>query len=478
MNLLTASALELAALIRAKKVSSLEVVDAHIARIEAVNGPINAVVNERFDAAREEARTADARTVREDEASLPPLHGVPCTVKEFFAIRGLPQSGGMLRRKGYLPERDAVVVERVRKAGAIVLGNTNAPEGGLWMETYNKVYGRTNNPWDLERTSGGSSGGEAAIIAAGGAPFGIGSDIGGSIRLPSAFCGIVGHKPTGRMLPNAGQFPTPNGSARAALTPGPMARHASDLATLTRIMAGQDAEDPYSLDIEMLEPKDVRLEGLTVIPIEENGATRVTDVMKREVRRAAEALEERGAIIKEAKFPRMRFALEMWATMLEQGTTESYDSVIGGERGIPASEFFLLPFGRSQHSFPPLLVALFERVARRLPINRERFVKEADALRAEVEAALGDRGVFIHPPYTRPAPRHHDAWRAPFAATCTALFNVLEFPVSVVPTGFDARGLPLAVQVGAARRRDHVAIRAALALEEHFGGWVMATPTA
>jgi fatty acid amide hydrolase 2 len=280
------------------------------------------------------------------------------------------------------------------------------------------------------------------------------------------------------MLPNAGQFPTPNGSALAALTPGPMARHASDLATLTRIMAGQDAGDPYSLEIEMHDPKDVRLEGLTVIPIEENGAVRVSDVMKREVRRAAKALEERGAIIKEPKFPRMRFALEIWATMLERGTTESYDAVVGGDRGIPASEFFLLPFGRSRHTFPPLVLALIERISRRLPIDRQRFADEADELRTELEAALGEDGVLIHPPYTRPAPLHHDAWRTPFAPTCTALFNVLEMPMSVVPTGFDAQGLPLAVQVGAARRRDHVAIRAALALEEHFGGWVMATPAA
>ena len=162
--LVTASAGELAAWIREGRVSSREVVEAHIARIDAVNPRLNAVVADRFDDALREASAADSAPARDRG----PLHGVPCTIKEFVAVRGMPWTGGVRARAGTRADRDATVVERLRSAGAIVLGVTNAPEGGLWYETNNTLYGRTSNPWDLHRTPGGSSGGEGAIIAAGG----------------------------------------------------------------------------------------------------------------------------------------------------------------------------------------------------------------------------------------------------------------------------------------------------------------------
>src|SRR5690606_20427369 len=194
---------------------------------------------------------------------------------EFFAVEGLPQTGGLVARRGCVARSDAPVVRRLRDAGAIVLGGTNVPAGGLWMETENRLYGRTNKPWDLGRTPGGSSGGEGAAVACGGAAFGLGSDIGGSVRIPAAFCGTVGHKPTGRMVPNAGQFPAPEGEASAFLTPGPLARRVRDLMPLLRVLAGPDPGDPVTRPFELGDPSEVDLRGVTVIPLAEAGRVRV-----------------------------------------------------------------------------------------------------------------------------------------------------------------------------------------------------------
>jgi fatty acid amide hydrolase 2 len=255
-----------------------------------------------------------------------------------------------------------------------------------------------------------------------------------------------------------------------------MTRRASDLMPILRVIAGADAGDPCSAPMPLGDPASVRLEGMTVIPIESNGFNPVSNVMRREVRRAAKALEERGAIVKELRFPRMKRALEIWAAMLEAGSSVHYDEVVGGDRGIPISEYFLFALGRSRHTFAPLFISILERIVTKIPMDKQGIIEAGLALRDELEEALGENGVLLHPPYVRPAPKHHDAWRTPFAPACTAIFNVLEFPVTVVPTGFDARGLPLSVQIASRRGHDHVTIRAALALEEHFGGWVMATP--
>ena len=158
---------ELGAMVAAGEVRPSELVDAHIERVKAVNPALNAMVNPRFEAAREEAAAADLVQAKAREGELPPLFGVPCTIKEFFAFEGMPHTGGILARRDVVAAEDATLVARIKEAGAIVMGSTNAPEGGLWMETHNLLYGRTNNPWNVAHTCGGSSGGEAALIAAG-----------------------------------------------------------------------------------------------------------------------------------------------------------------------------------------------------------------------------------------------------------------------------------------------------------------------
>ena len=182
-QMLSASATELAAMVRDGKVSSRELVDAHIMQIERVNPTLNAVVAKRYEQARAEADQADAMRGKIAKSELPPFHGVPCTIKECFALEGMPNASGLVRRRGVIAYDDATTVARLRRAGAIPLGVTNTSELCLWMESNNYVYGRTNNPYDPTRTVGGSSGGEGAIVAAGASPFGLGSDIGGSIRM-------------------------------------------------------------------------------------------------------------------------------------------------------------------------------------------------------------------------------------------------------------------------------------------------------
>ncbi|HEY7976271.1 MAG TPA: amidase, partial [Ktedonobacterales bacterium] len=201
------SAVALAASIARGDLSAIEAVEASIARIEAVNPRLNAVVVKRYDEARAEARAADERQARGEP--LGPLHGVPITVKECFDVTGTPATYGLPSRAHTLATEDDLYVARLRAAGAIIVGKTNLSQLLLYIESDNPLYGRTNNPWDLTRTPGGSSGGQAAIIAAGGSPLGLATDIGGSIRMPAAFCGVVGMKPTAGRTPDLVSFGMP-----------------------------------------------------------------------------------------------------------------------------------------------------------------------------------------------------------------------------------------------------------------------------
>ena len=279
LNLHTCSAMDLSRMLRNRSLSPVELLEAHIKRIQIVNPHVNAFVENRYETARMEARAAEKVLRKADPDSLPPLLGIPCTIKEFFAIEGMGWTGGLLSRKGMTASADSTAVSRLRAAGAIVMGTTNVPEGGLWMETYNKIYGRTRNPWNPERTCGGSSGGEGALVAAGASPFGIGSDVGGSIRIPAAFCGTVGHKPSGRLLPNTGHFPPAIGDAGAYLCSGPLCRRVEDLMPLLRVLAGPDGEDPLCRPFELGDPEQVDLKDLVVIPMASGGTTNVHPVM-------------------------------------------------------------------------------------------------------------------------------------------------------------------------------------------------------
>ncbi|HEY4440937.1 MAG TPA: amidase family protein, partial [Candidatus Elarobacter sp.] len=290
-SLVRLTASELAAGIRERRWSAIDVVDAHVARIEAVDGALNAVVVRRFDAAREEARRADA-AVGSGEP-LGPLHGVPITIKEQFTVAGMPATLGVPGARD--DDHDGPLVARLRAAGAIVLGKTNVPQLLIYNESDNPVYGRTNNPWNLDRSSGGSSGGEAAIIAACGSPLGLGSDIGGSLRCPAHACGIAALKPTSWRLTNedAREPGYAEGQIAIVSQPGPMARSVADLALAMTILAapGQERFDPATPPVPWPDPGTVDVRGLRIGMYDDDGAFPAAPAVKRAVAAAAHALE-------------------------------------------------------------------------------------------------------------------------------------------------------------------------------------------
>jgi len=481
-HVLEASAVSLAARIRAGRLDAEAVLEAHIARIESVNGAINALVADRFEAARAEARAvtrrlADARRAGpEAVALLPPLLGVPFSVKEFVGVEGLPQTAGLVRRREVRAARDATVVARLRAAGGIVLGVTNVAEGGLWMESFNPVFGLTRNPWDVRRSAGGSSGGEAALIAAGGSPFGVGADIGGSIRIPAAFCGLFGHKPTGGLVPNTGHWPGESDMG-PVLTIGPMCRRAEDLMPLLRLMAGPDGEDPTCRTQPLGEPSTVDLRGLRVFAVDEVGAARFSPAVRGAIRRAGEALRHAGACVEPLKLPDLKWAHLLWAARLMAMGDMGYAEILGN--GAPISlreELLSWVLRRQRHTAPAVMIAALDHVGRRLPLPSNALIERLDGLRTDLEQRLGPDAVLLHPPYSRPAPRHFRPLATPLDFACCGIFNALEMPATAVPVGFDPQGMPLSVQVVGRRGADHLTIAVAMALERLLGGFTLAEP--
>lgn len=470
--LLKLGALELARNIKKGNVSPLEVVDAHIDRIEEVNPKINAVVAERFERAREEAVEAAETLARGDDVG--PLHGVPCSIKETYALSGMPQTAGSALRKGHISFEDATAVRRVRKAGAIPLGVTNVPEMAMWMETYNKVYGRTKNPYDLSRHPGGSSGGEAAIIGAGGAPFGLGSDIGGSIRMPAFFCGIYGHKPTGGLVPMTGHYPRGKGRVERYSVGGPMCRRAKDLMPLLRLIAGPDGKDFDTEHMEIGDPKAIKWKDRRVFYLPSLDARlSVGPNLDQQValKRAALVFENKGAIVEEWRSDKFRDAVLIWGAMLEEGSTgPSFSEMLGqGEAPDFALELLLSAFGMSKFSFPALVFGAAEKFMK--STDDDKYIAMGRELRREIDALLGDDAILLVPTHPRPAPKHNHPWMRPFDFIYTGIFNVLEVPATACPMGLGEERLPTGVQVVGPVGGDHLTISAALTLEKENGGW-------
>ncbi len=467
---LTESATQLAGRIRRREVSSEAVVSAHIDRAKQTRVALGAIASDRFDEAMREARAADAQIARDPSASLPPLLGVPCSIKECFALTGMPQSAGLVARRDYRAPRDAVTVARLRAAGAIPIGVTNTSELCMWMESTNRLYGRTNNAYDVGRTAGGSSGGEGAIVGAGAAPFGLGSDVGGSIRMPAFFNGVFGHKPTPGLISNDGQFPTAHGDAQRYLCSGPITRRAEDLWPLLKILAGGDAPG---------DPDRVELRGLVVLDIAENGRLGVSREVRAAQVSAAHALARKGVNVRAFSSPRLRHSLEMWSVLMSEAGGPTFAELLGEGRALPAArELGLWALGRSQHTFIAIALALVEKLPALKGDQARRFVDMARELRVELTTAMGEGGALLFPPYPTTAPRHNAPMLLPVQWMYTAIFNVLEMPVTQVPVGLGAGGLPLGVQVASSPGRDDVTVALAIALERELGGWVSPGKTA
>jgi Asp-tRNA(Asn)/Glu-tRNA(Gln) amidotransferase A subunit family amidase len=466
------SATALARAIRGREVSSREVVEAHIEMCERRQPRTNAIAVERFDAARAEADAADARIASDGHQELPPLLGVPCTIKESYALAGMPNCAGLVARRGHRAQTTAPTVQRLLDAGAIPLGLTNVSELTLWCESENRVYGRTNNPYDPSRAAGGSSGGEGAAIGSGASPFGLGSDIGGSIRIPAFFCGVFGHKPSVGVVPHTGTYPLPHGESKRMLGFGPLARCGEDLMPLLAILAGPDGVDPLVTDEPRLgDPARVSLDGLRVLIGESAFLQPIDRELLAARERAAGALAAAGARLERVRLPKMRLIGEAFMATLSDGGNESVEEILAEAGAEPLTLRRALRRG-GPHTTPVKVFAVLERANRLSPQSRVgRAIEWGREYAREIAETIGE-GVLLHPPFAYVAPRHGRTYGRLHAPQPMAVFNLAGVPVTQVPLGLGSRGLPLGVQVAAAPGNDHVSIAVAMELERVFGGWV------
>jgi amidase len=304
------SAVSMAEQIRQKKLSPVELVEAHLSRIEALNPKLNAFVYIDAESARMQARAAEAAVLKGEEIGV--LHGVPLSMKNSVEVVGMPWEAGTKLRAGIVGARDAPLVVRLRQAGAIIMGVTNAPELLMAWETDNLLCGRTNNPWDLARTPGGSSGGEAAAIAAGMSAGGVGSDGGGSIRQPAHFSGVCGLKPTPGRIPATGHFPESVGPFALLGVVGPMARNVDDLKILFEVMQGPDDGDPSAAPVPIRWPGKDELKHIRIGYFEDDGRTPVTAETRAAVRTAADALRRASFKVESFRPEGLEVARQLW----------------------------------------------------------------------------------------------------------------------------------------------------------------------
>ncbi|MBI5879050.1 MAG: amidase [Chloroflexi bacterium] len=451
-NIIFASVTELAQAIRDKTVSSAEVVDACLKRIEVVNPRLNAVVQLTADTARQQARDADASLARGEIKG--PLHGIPMTIKDSFDTAGVISTAGTLGRAKFVPAEDATAVARLRAAGAILLGKTNTPELTMWDRTVNLVYGLTNNPYDLARTPGGSSGGSAAIVAAGGSPLDLGSDMGGSIRNPAHLCGIAGIRPTSGRVPRTGHLLVPNmGIADAFTQVGPMARFVRDLVLTLPLIAGEDWRDPAIIPMPLGNPQDVELKGLRAAFYLDNGFKSPMPEIVAVVREVALRLAEADLIVTEHRPPQSDTARNVWYELFNAD-------------GGAAVRRLLQVAGTTQMS-PPLLGTQSESA-----VTLAEFAARMDRwalYRREMLTYIQRYDVIICPVSSRVAALHDDLDGTDLSYTMS--YNLTGWPVVVVRCGTSPEGLPIGVQVVARPWREDVALAVAQHLETVMGGW-------
>jgi fatty acid amide hydrolase len=439
------SATQLARAIADGTISSEEVVEAHIARIEIVNPQLNAVVAPLFDEARRASRAAD--DLRRSGAALGPLHGVPVTVKECFQVAGTPSTIGVQRFKLELAAADGIPVARLRAAGAIILGKTNVPQLMLLHETDNPVYGRTNNPWDLERSPGGSSGGEAAVIAAGGSPLGLANDIGGNIRQPAHSCGICGIKPTSGRLTTRGARQALLGMQAMTTQPGFLARTVDDLHLGMAALAPRgDRCEPDEAPVPLGDSTKIDVAQLRIAVADDDRFFSPSPAIRRAVHEAASALRDRGATVEPFVLPDVGRAIRIYLQLISADGGAGFRELLGRSprdwRIRRLMRMASLPSGVRRAVFAGLVAAGQGRLAELVGWTGRLSAKQYWLLSqqrqtyvAEFHQRLRERkfDALIMPPHALPALKHGASMHLPFAASYCLLVNLLGFPAGVVP---------------------------------------------
>lgn len=439
------SACEMAERVARREVSSRELVEAHLRQVEAVNPRVNAIVVPLFDSAREAARRADEQQARGEP--LGRLHGVPITIKEAFHVAGTPSTMGLTALAKKPIAADGPLVARLRSAGAIILGKTNVPQLMLLHESDNPVYGQTNNPWNLERTCGGSSGGEAAIIAAGGSAAGLASDLGGSIRIPGHFCGVAGLKPTSRRLTKRGAVANLRGLESLQWQPGPMARKVADLERLLQVLVGDasESEEPDVLPAPLPAASGVNIAGLRIAYWEDGGFFPTSPAVRRAVREAVASLEQAGAEVEAIEPPRISEAMFLYtATMAADGGADAERLLRGSKVDSRIAQLLLA--GRLPRWLRPLAAWTVERshapfkaglIRTARPRSADEYWQLTQRIAVYRDRILDDFAehfdALVTPVYAIPAPQHRAAVNLIPAAADSLLVNLLGVPSGVVP---------------------------------------------
>ena len=522
------SATEIARRIKACRCTSSDAVAAAIAAVKAVDPHIRAVVADRFDAALAEAAECDRRLRSStNKQTLPPFYGVPLTVKECFAVAGLPNTSHTPARKIHVAESDATLVKRLRAAGFIIIAVTSTSELCMWLETRGPLRPPTCNPYNLARHVGGSSGGEGAIIGSGASVCGIGSDIGGSIRLPAHFCGIWGHKPSAGLVPNSGQFPcdvrapaagwTSKSSALVAHGPqgamncsGPMCAHCEDLLPMLRLMVGPDGVNGWCDGCTSLAPPsshNIAPSDITVYMVE---SPRVSlcrrphpDALSA-VLRAASSLSALGCDVQKIQLPQLLPMGQAWTASMHQNHENgnpSFAELMAGHGSLPTGvelplflpgwQLMRWAFGFGQYSFPAIILSVFERLPSMLPRSFQKKQLDhavtfrqhlhdllASKLSAAPSLAASSRrshAVLLMPTFPRAAEPHFRPMLSPFDFGFTGAFNAAGCPVTQVPMGLGSERLPIGIQVVSAHGCDHVTLAVASMLADSAtagAGWV------
>jgi Asp-tRNA(Asn)/Glu-tRNA(Gln) amidotransferase A subunit family amidase len=458
------SAVSMAEQIREKKLSPVELVEAHLARIEKLNSKLKAFVQVDAEGARCQARAAEKAVTRGEK--LGPLHGVPISIKSSIEVTGMKCEAGSKLRAGFVAATDAPLVSRLRNAGATILGMTNTPELLMAWETDNLLYGCTHNPWDLSRTAGGSSGGEAAAIAAGCSAGGVGSDGGGSIRVPAHFSGICGLKPTPGRIPATGHFPTSVGPFALIGVVGPMARTVSDLKVLFEVMQGPDDGDTSAAPVPVRWLSRNDLKKLRIGYFEDDGRTPVTAETRAAVRTAAEALKRAGFEVEPFRPEGLEQARQLWW---------QFFGIAGG--------MLLRPMTKGREAdLTAILKQHLSQVATEPPHSGQTLLDTwimRDIVRMQVFSEMREYPILLCPVASIPAFRHGersweidgktvqylDAW------SYTEWFNLLGTPAVAVPFGRSNEGLPIGVQIVARPWEEELVLAVAVELEAQRGEW-------
>lgn len=454
------TAVELARAIRARDCSALELVQALLVRIERRNPALNAIVTLDAEGALEHARSADIALAQ--GRTLGPLHGVPFTLKDCFETAGLRTTAGHPPLAGHVPQTDSTVSARLKAAGAILLGKTNVPPLAMSLQTNNEIFGRSNNPFDPERTTGGSSGGAAAAVAAGLVPFDIGSDMSGSIRIPAHFCGVYGFKPSSNRVPGTGHVPPPPGAPRMdrqMCAYGPLARSVDDLVLLTSVLAGPDGLDT---EVPPLPWREVPRRDARQLRIVWCGAwpgVPTAHSVREAVEQVARSLADAGAQVEKGDpgFTRDElmavwndyFALASSAMMEVAGVSLPVKPQADAPGGLAA-------WIRVQHRRDALLCAIDRTLTQRF----DAFLCPAVITNA-----------FAHSAPRSPILVDGDSVDSRFADHYLFPFNLLGSPAVVLPAGLDGDGLPIGVQLVGARWRDEELLATARAVDSLVGGF-------